>query len=179
MKNIIDVKEVKGRVSDIELRSVRNMFQHVPEITDCLKRKDISTLIKIMSEKPSVLNSNFNKLLTEVDPVFAGDYFTTSIYHHIPINLSYLIINNICINSDIAPLYLLRCKINELIVELTDFEDAKRAYAYLLFILIISECDINTMRVKLKPGTEYDSFKNDLKHDLAQVNTNVQNIIIE
>lgn len=179
MKNIIDVKEVKGRVSDIELHSVKNLFQQFPEITDCLKRKDISTLIKIMSEKPSVINSNFNKLLTGVDPVFAGDYFTTSVYQHIPVNLSYLIINKICINSDTVPLYLLRCEINELIIDLTDFEDAKRASARLLFILIISECDINTMRVKLKPETEYPSFKVDLKKDLAQVNTNVQNIIIE
>lgn len=179
MKNRIEVKGTKGKVSDVESHLVKNLLQQSPEIGDCLKRKDISTLIKIMSKKAHGLNGNFNKIIAEVDPVFASNYFTTRLIQHQEVNLSSLVIDYLCIDSNINPLYLLMCEINELVIDLTYYEDADIEYLRLSHSLLVQECNINTIKIRLNPKSYSAQLKYKLKMDLTHNYTDVQTIIIE
>lgn len=132
-----------------------------------------------MFNQPTDINMKFNKLLVETDRTFANSYFTFELDHKYQLFLGNLIIDKVYINSEIAHLGLRDCEINELIVDLRKYENAKKAYVRLLYILIVSNNFIDTIRVKLKPGTEHASFKNDLKQELAENGVHVENIIIE
>ena len=179
MNNLVKVTATNKELNDLELNSIKDLLRIFPNLSKYLKARDTQGIALTMFNQPNDINMKFNRLLVETDRTFANSYFTSELDHKYQLFLGNLIIDKVYINSEIAHLGLRDCEVNELIVNLKGYEDAHRAFTRLVYILIVKDDYIDTIRVKLKPGTEYASFKSDLKLELAEDGVHVENIIIE
>lgn len=128
---------------------------------------------------PSIQKLKFDVLSLDRDEFFDltdCDIRELTVYYE-----DFLRINKVCISSDIESLYLLRCDVDELSIDLTHYRYiyVDDVYAYLVHILSVIECNINTIRIRLKPGTDCAQFQYNLDVDFARAFTKSQNIIIE
>ena len=179
MNNSVKVTTSNKELNDLELNSIKDLLRLFPNLSKYLKARDTQGIALTMSNQPTDINMKFNRLLVETDRTFANSYFTSELDNRYQLFLSDLIIDKVYINPDIAHLGLRGCEVNELIVNLKDYEDANKAFHRLLYMLIMSDDFIDTIRVKLKPGAEYAPFKDDLRHELEEDGVHVENIIIE
>lgn len=179
MNNLVKATTTCKELNDLELNSIKNLFRLFPNLSKYLKARDTQGIALTMSNQPVDIQRKFNRLLVETDRTFANSYFAFELDHRYQLSLGNLIIDKVYINQDIVHLGLRRCEVNELNVNLKGYEDVEQAYERLLYILVVFDTYIDTIRVKLKPGTDYDSFKSDLKQELAENGVHVENIIIE
>lgn len=178
MNNLVKATATNKELNDIELNSIKDLLKLFPNLSKYLKAKDTQGIALIMSNHVDT-QRKFNRLLVETDRTFANSYFAFVLDHRYQLSLGNLIIDKIYINQDISHLGLRSCEVNELNVDLKGYEDVEQAYDRLLYILVVFDTYIDTIRVKLKPGTEYASFRSDLKRELAEDGVYVENIIIE
>lgn len=178
MNNLVKATATNKELNDIELNSIKDLLKLFPNLSKYLKEKDTQGIALIMSNNVCI-QRKFNRLLVETDRTFANSYFVFVLDHRYQLSLGNLIIDKIYINQDISHLGLRSCEVNELNVDLKGYEDVEQAYDRLLYILVVFNTYIDTIRVKLKPGTEYASFRSDLKRELAEDGVYVENIIIE
>ena len=179
MNNLVKATTTNKELNDLELNSIKDLLRLFPNLSKYLKARDTQGIALTMSNQLVGIQSKFNRLLVETDRTFANSYFAFELDHRYQLSLDNLIIDKIYINQDIAHLGLRWCEVNELNVDLKGYEDVEQAYDRLLYILVVFDTYIDTIRVKLKPGTEYASFRSDLKRELAEDGVYVENIIIE
>lgn len=179
MNNLVKATTTNKELNDLELNSIKDLLRIFPNLSKYLKARDTQGIALTMSTQPVVIQREFNRLLVETDRTFANSYFAFELDFRYQLSLGNLIIDKIYINQDIAHLGLRNCEVNELNVNLKGYEDVEQACDRLLYILVVFDTYIDTIRVKLKPGTEHASFKSDLKQELAENGVHVENIIIE
>lgn len=179
MNNLVKVTTTNKELNAPELNSIKDLLRLFPNLSKYLKARDTQGIALTMSNQFSGIQRKFNRLLVETDRTFANSYFAFELDHRYQLSLGNLIIDKIYINQDISHLGLRSCEVNELNVDLKGYEDVEQAYERLLCIVVVFDTYIDTIRVKLKPGTEYASFRSDLKRELAEDGVYVENIIIE
>lgn len=179
MNNLVKATTTNKELNDLELNSIKDLLRFFPNLSKYLKARDTQGIALTMNTQPASIRRKFNRLLVETDRTFANSYFAFELDYRYQLSLGNLIIDKVYINQDIAHLGLRDCEVNELNVNLKGYEDAHKAFISLMCLLIVKDVYIDTIRVKLKPGTEHASFKSDLKQELAESDMHVENIIIE
>lgn len=179
MNNLVKATTTNKELNDLESNSIKDLLRIFPNLSKYLKARDTQGIAQTMSNQPVGIQREFNRLLVETDRTFANSYFAFELDHRYQLSLGNLIIDKVYINQGITHLGLSNCEVNELNVDLKGYEDVKQACNHLLYILIVFDTYIDTIRVKLKPGTEHASFRSDLKGELAENGVYVENIIIE
>ena len=179
MNNLVKATTTNKELNDLELNSIKDLLRLFPNLSKYLKARDTQGIALTISNQPVGTQRKFNRLLVETDRTFANSYFAFELDHRYQLSLGNLIIDKVYINQGIAHLGLRNCEVNELNVDLKVYEDVEQACDRLFYILIVFDTYIDTIRVKLKPGTEHASFKSVLKQELAENGVHVENIIIE
>lgn len=123
----------------------------------------MSQLVKLTNDIGSLDIEGFIKVLVRTDVQFANEYLSAVINLNEDLFLAELVINKIITNTNISRFIITDCIIDELELDLSDYLNNERISAKLPYILGIVESDINTIKVKVRPGTEYASFRSDLK----------------
>lgn len=120
----------------------------------------------------------FIKVLVRADVQFANEYLSAVINLNEDLFLAELVINKIITDTNISRFIIIDCLIDELELDLSDYLNNERITAELPYILGIVESDINTIKVKVRPGISSDRVKLGIKNSLSRRDSTVQNIII-
>lgn len=148
------------------------------KVKDCIKERDVSQLAKLTNDLGSLDMEGFIKVLVRADVQFANEYLSAVINLNEDLFLAELVINKIITDTNISRFIITDCLIDELELDLSDYLNNERITAKLPYILGIVESDINTIKVKVRPGISSDRVKLGIKDSLSRRDSTVQNIII-
>lgn len=138
----------------------------------------MSQLVKLTNDLGSLDMEGFIKVLVRTDVQFANEYLSAVINLNEDLFLAELVINKIITDTNISRFIITDCLIEELELDLSDYLNNERITAKLPYILGIVESDINTIKVKVRPGISSDRVKIGIKDSLRRRDSTVHNIII-
>ena len=175
---VILTKHVAREITTKERDLVKKLLTKRPEVRDCIKREDISSLVKLTNDIGSFNMESFIKLLVLTDVQFANEYLSAVINLNENLSLAEVVINKIITDTSISQFIINDCIIDELELDLSDYLNNQRVSAKLPYILGIVYSEIDTIKVKVRPGISSDTVKYVIKDNLRRRGSTVQNIII-
>lgn len=175
---VILTKHIARKITTKEQDFVKKLLIKRPKVKDCIKERDVSSLVKLTNDIGSLDMESFIKVLVRTDVQFANEYLSAVINLNEDLFLAELVINKIITNTNISRFMITDCLIDELELDLSDYLNNERISAKLPYILGISNSDINTIKVKVRPGISYDRVKIGIKDSLRRRYSTVQNIIV-
>lgn len=175
---VILTKHIASEITSKDRDLVKKLLTKRPEVRDCIEGNDVSSLVKLTNDIGSFAMESFIKLLVRTDVQFANEYLSTVINLNEDLFLAEVVINKIITDTSISKFMINDCIIDVLELDLSDYLNNQRVSAKLPYILSISNTNINTIKVKVRPGISSDRVKIGIKDSLRRRNSTVQNIII-
>lgn len=175
---VILTKHIAREITTKEQDFVKKLLTKRPKVKDCIKERDVSSLVQLTNDIGSFAMESFIKLLVRTDVQFANEYLSAVINLNEDLFLAEVVINKIITDTSISQFMINDCIIDVLELDLSDYLNNERVSAKLPYILGISNSYINTIKVKVRPGISYDRVKIGIKDSLRRRDSTVQNIII-
>lgn len=176
----IVIKKPKYEMLDAEMLAVRKTLENTKGLIEAIKRGDYKKIADIMSLQSISATSTFIKVLAEVDLNFVNTYLTESFSYYHVLEVSDLIINKLSIapNSEMS-VYIARSDISEIIIDMKGFSDNDKALTCMEYILTLSLCNVDNMRLKFRNKVDVDYVESVVQDMFKPYSTNIKNIIIE
>lgn len=175
---VILTKHIARKITTKEQEFVKKLLIKRPKVRDMTSLVKLRIVLKKTNDLGSLAMEGFIKVLVRADVQFANEYLSAVINLNEDLFLAELVINKIITDTNISRFIITDCLIDELELDLSDYLNNERISAKLPYILGIVESDINTIKVKVRPGISSDRVKIGLKDSLRRRYSTVQNIII-
>lgn len=111
---VILTKHIAREITTKERDFVKKLLTKRPKVKDCIKERDVSSLVQLTNDIGSLDIEGFIKLLVRTDVQFANEYLSAVINLNEYLFLAELVINKIITDTNISQFMITDCLIDEL-----------------------------------------------------------------